>query len=275
MSSNSDYKTIESFGDEWSTFSQEHMDGAEIRRIFGDYFKIFPWDLLPKEAVGFDMGCGSGRWAALVAPRVKELYCIEPSSAIRVAQRRLSERNNVRFIRGTTDKNGLASSSFDFGYSLGVLHHLPDPASGIKDCVRLLKPGAPMLIYFYYNLENRNFVYRGIWRLTDLTRMAISRLPLRRRTIITNIIAISIYYPISRMARLVELLGLPFSSIPLAYYKDCSLKTLMTDARDRFGTPLEHRYSSLQLFEACRKAGLKRIRFSDSAPYWCVVGFKE
>lgn len=39
------------------------MDPGEAERVFGDYFAIFPWDQLPPNGEGFNMGCGSGRWA--------------------------------------------------------------------------------------------------------------------------------------------------------------------------------------------------------------------
>ena len=35
--------------------------------------------------MGFDMDCGSGRWAKLMAPRVGHLDCIDPSTALEVA----------------------------------------------------------------------------------------------------------------------------------------------------------------------------------------------
>ena len=62
--------TVKSFGDEWSRFDQSQLSEAEALKIFDEYFAIFPWDALPPNASGFDMGCGSGRWARLMAPRV-------------------------------------------------------------------------------------------------------------------------------------------------------------------------------------------------------------
>jgi hypothetical protein len=60
-------------------------------RRFAEYFEIFPWDSLPRDAVGFDAGCGSGRWAALVAPRVGWLHYIDASAeALAVAQKSLA-----------------------------------------------------------------------------------------------------------------------------------------------------------------------------------------
>jgi 2-polyprenyl-3-methyl-5-hydroxy-6-metoxy-1,4-benzoquinol methylase len=32
---------------------------------------------------------------------------------------------------------------------LGVLHHIPDTAAAMRDCVRKLKLGAPFLFYLY------------------------------------------------------------------------------------------------------------------------------
>ena len=64
------------------------------------------------------------------------------------------------------------------------------------------------------------------------------------------------------------------ASFPLSYYRHCSLCTLRTDARDRFGTPLEQRFSRAQIREMCNAAGLVDLRFSLQAPFWCVVGVK-
>ena len=49
---------------------------------------------------------------------------------------------------------------------------------------------------------------------------------------------------------------------------------MRTDARDRFGTPLERRFKRAEVEKMMREAGLGDIRFSDAAPYWCAVGVK-
>src|SRR6266511_4324070 len=91
---NLDRATVDDFGREWQRFDQSGVSSAEVRRRFGEYFALFPWDSLPRDAVGFDAGCGSGRWAALVVPRVGRLYCIDASAdALAVAQKRLADLN--------------------------------------------------------------------------------------------------------------------------------------------------------------------------------------
>jgi SAM-dependent methyltransferase len=144
---NIDPRTVEGFGDEWTRFDQAGTPAAERDRIFGMYFGIFPWAALPADAAGFDLGCGSGRWAQLVAPRVGHLHCIDPSAAIEVARQNLGGLSNCSFHQATVDAIPLGDDSMDFGYSLGVLHHVPDTAGGLRACVAKLKAGAPFLLY--------------------------------------------------------------------------------------------------------------------------------
>src|SRR2546430_3107891 len=152
----------------------------KMQRMFGEYFAVFPWDSLPRNPVGFDAGCGSGRWAALVAPRVGWLHCIDASAdALAVAQKRLAGLTNVEFHATPLDAMPLTDNGMDFGYSLGVLHHLPDPAAGPALCLRKLKRGAPMLVYIYYAFDNRPAWVRLLWRASDLLRDAPSQAPLR------------------------------------------------------------------------------------------------
>src|SRR6185436_9169403 len=100
--------------------------------LFERYFAIFPWAALPGRARGFDAGCGSGRWAHFVAPRVGRLHCVDASpDALRVARANLAAHVNCEFHLSTIDSMPLPDDAFDFGYSLGVLHHIPDTRSAL------------------------------------------------------------------------------------------------------------------------------------------------
>ena len=272
---NLDVDTVNSFGDEWSRFDQTALSEEEARRIFDEYFAVFPWETLPKDATGFDMGCGSGRWAKLMAPRVGHLHCIDPSSALTVAKIALSAAKNVSFHHASVDECPLLPDSQDFGYSLGVLHHVPDTAGAIKDCVAMLKPGAPFQVYLYYAFDNRSVAFKLAWRCTDLLRRAICKLPAKLKHLLTDALAVVLYYPLARFALLVERLGFGVESIPLSYYRSHSFYTMRTDSRDRFGTPLEQRFTRKQVGTMLEAAGLGNVRFSDRAPYWCAVGIKR
>lgn len=274
-SRNIDEQTVRSFGNEWARFDQSELLPDELRALFRTYFDIFPWEALPENAEGFDMGCGSGRWAKLVATRVSTLNCIDPSGeALAVAERNLRVHGNVRLMHASVETVPLADATQDFGYSLGVLHHIPDTAAALKACTRLLKPGAPFLLYLYYRFDNRPWWFRGLWRASDLLRSGISRLPERPKALITDLLAISVYWPLARLARILARAGVNPAALPLSFYRNASLYTMRTDSRDRFGTPLEQRFTRDEMEMMMRSAGLGQIRFSSSEPYWVAVGVK-
>jgi len=274
-SNNMDAETVASFGDEWSRYDQSSMSYSEASEIFMAYFSIFPWDMLPSNPVGFDMGCGSGRWAKFVAPKVGRLNCIDPSSALDIARRNLIDFKNVEYIKASVSESGIPINSQDFGYSLGVLHHVPDTESAINSCVSILKPGAPLLVYLYYAFDNRGWVYRLLWRASDLVRRIICKLPSRFKHLVTDVIAAIVYFPLARLSLLLDKVGINAASIPLFYYRNHSFYTMRTDSRDRFGTPLEQRFTKQQIKSYMERSGLIDIKFSDNAPYWCAVGIKK
>ena len=276
-SSNFDDATVSGFGDEWSTFDQSRLESQELDALFEQYFEVFPWAALPKNPTGFDLGCGSGRWATRVAPRVGTLHCVDASQkALEVAQRNLADHQNCAFHHASVDATGLPEASMDFGYSLGVLHHVPDTQAAITACARLLKPGAPLQLYLYYALDNRPGWYRALWRLSDTVRRGLSRTPHRIKLAASTVIATLVYLPLARGAGWVHRTNASFAhQMPLAYYAERSFYTMRTDAYDRFGTRLEQRFTRLEIDQMMREAGLERLRFSEGEPFWCVVGFRS
>lgn len=273
---NLDVRTVESFGDEWTSYDQSELDAGEARRVFEQYFSEFPWNELPVGAIGFDAGCGSGRWAKLVAPRVGRLHCIDASAAaLEVARRNLSDAPNVSFACSSVDELPFDDGSMDFGYSLGVLHHVPDTAAAVASCTRKLKPGAPFLVYLYYALDNRPAYYRAIWRASDTVRRWVSSQPVPRRHLASRLIATTVYWPLARTSKSLARLGLSVERIPLSAYRDLSFYTMRTDAYDRFATPLEQRFTRQEIARMMEQAGLRDVRFREGVPYWCAVGYKR
>ena len=276
MNSNLDPTTVKGFGEEWTRFDQSGLSRNELEEIFNRYFHVFPMEVLSSESSGFDLGCGSGRWSSFVAPRVKTLHCIDASrEALEVAKRNLAGFSNCEFHHASVEQIPLKNDSMDFGFSLGVLHHIPEPEAGFRACASKLKPGAPLLIYLYYAFDNRPFWYRWIWRLSDLGRKVVSRFPRFVRFGACSIIAFFVYLPLARFSMILENVGIPVESIPLSSYRDKSLYTMRTDALDRFGTSLERRFRAADIRSMMEAGGLDRIRFSDRIPFWCAVGYKR
>ena len=70
---------VNDFGKEWNKFDNDVLSDNELRKIFNDYFYIFPKKFLKKDKIGIDLGAGTGRWAKFVAKKVKKLFLLEPS----------------------------------------------------------------------------------------------------------------------------------------------------------------------------------------------------
>ena len=273
---NIDKKVVEDFGNEWSHFTQSTLTADELKSAFDQYFHIFPFNSIDKNSIGFDMGCGNGRWAKIFSDRVKILNCIEPSeAAILVAKNNLSKKVNIKFICSSVDETNIPESSQDFGYCLGVLHHIPNTYDGIVNCSKLLKPGAPFLLYLYYNFENKPYWYSLLWKLSNIIRILTSRFPFPLKLLISYLFAFFIYFPFSRLALLSEKIGLNVSNIPLSDYRNKSFYFIKTDSLDRFGTRIEKRFSKREITEMLINAGFENIEFSDRVPHWVCLSYKK
>ena len=273
---NTEQKVIKDFGDEWSAYPQDNLEGDELNEIFKKYFSIFPQPFLNSESVGFDMGCGSGRWAKFIAPKVKKLTCIDPSSkSLVVAKKNLSEFSNCKFLKANAEEVPLKDNSQDFGYSLGVLHHVKNTEDSLLNCVNKIKIGSPFLLYLYYKFDNRGNLYKTLWRISDLLRRFISYLPFSLKKFLTTLISIFVYLPLARFSKFLEILNINHEWMPLSFYRNSSLYTLRTDSLDRFGTKLEKRYTKKEIKDLMEQCGLENIIFSDNEPYWVAIGFKS
>ena len=272
---NTDEASIKHFGREWSRFQQDEHQ-KDLEDLAENYFKIFPWEILSQTSVGFDMGCGSGRWAVYVSSKVKQLICIDPSEeAIEVAKKNLKHKKNCFISVGNANKNNLKDDSMDFGYALGVLHHVPDTLSALENCSRKLRKGAPFLVYLYYRFDNRGFVFRSIWHVSNCIRLVVSLLPFPIKRFVTDLLALLVYLPLARISLLFERIGIKSNFLPLSFYKNLPFYTMRTDSLDRFGTPLEHRFTKQEIKVMMEKVGFSKVTFMDEEPYWVCVGYKN
>ena len=276
---NVDDNVARGFGKEWSTFRQgeENLSRPQRATIFENYFRIFPWSLLPPGGgIGIDIGCGTGRWSTMVAPRVAHLHLLDVSpEALAVARENLKTEKNVSFHTTSVAEIPLPAQSLDFAFSLGVLHHVPDTQGAICAIAEKLKPGAPFLLYLYYAFDNRPSWYRALWAISNGVRIVVSRLPHPLRIAVSETIAALIYWPLARMTALLSRFGVRQQSLPLSWYGDKSFYDMRTDAYDRFCTRLEKRFTKAQIDNMLTYAGFDNISFSDSPPYWCAVGIKS
>lgn len=271
---NLDPVTVASFGAEWTKFSA--FEEADVRTAGDQYFDIVDWSSLPEGATALDAGCGTGRWTRYVAPHVGFVEAVDPSAAALSALAYTQDLPNVRVTQAGIDNLPFAEQSFDFILCLGVLHHIPDTAGALRTLVRHLKPGGTLLLYLYYALETRGPLYRLLFRLSAGVRAVVSRLPRGLKALASDLIAFLVYVPLVGLATLAKTLlpGQAWRKLPLSYYVGKSQRIIRNDALDRFGTPLEQRFTQQQMREMMQAAGLEAIRFSEGEPYWHATGRK-
>ncbi len=273
---NRDDHVISHFGGEWKAFNYLDSDQLEeVREQFAAYVRPLPTQFLTEGDLAIaDFGAGSGRWAHFLLEHASQLWLVEPGKeSFEILQQRFGKNEKVHLLNETVSENRVPNDSLDLAVSLGVLHHMPDTGLGIQDIFTKIKPGGYFLCYLYYALENKPFIYRFIWSVTNRFRIGISKLPYRQRRIVCEIIAALVYWPLARLSKFVEKIGLSSGNIPLHHYKDMNFYVMRNDAYDRFGTSLEQRFTKKEISEMVDKAGfdVDSLKFSEAEPFWTFV----
>jgi SAM-dependent methyltransferase len=274
---NIDKETVNSFGEEWKAF--HGFSDEEVFKV-GDraYFDILTAEMSGPDKIAIDFGCGSGRWTKYAASKFGTVAAIDPSDAIFSASSLLKNIPNVSLYKAAIDTVPFPDGYFDFGFSLGVLHHIPDTQKAMVDCVKKIRKGGYFLVYLYYNLDNRGLFFKLIFWLSNIIRLIVSHLPGRVKRAVCDTMAVLIYMPFVGLSRLLRLIGVPVSvrrKIPLQIYEDTSFYMIRNDSLDRFGTPLEQRFSRDEIQLMMINAGLTDIVFSEKEAYWHAIGKKK
>jgi len=273
---NLDRNTVASFGDEWTKFG--HFSYEEISTAGDQYFDIVTNEMCHKDSLVLDLGCGTGRWSYYLSDKVKFIEAIDPSKSVLSASELTKDLGNVRVTQAAVGSIPFEDHCFDFAMGIGVYHHIPDTYKAISDTIKKLKVGGHFLIYLYYDLDNRSKLYKVLFGAVNLFRVLVSSLPKRLKKFACECIALFIYLPMvifSRCLKWFKASEAFLKKIPLSYYADKSWKIIRNDALDRFGTPLEQRFSKKELIGLLESCGLDNIVVSPGMPYWHAVGRKS
>ena len=113
-----------------------------------------------------DAGCGTGRHAFFAAQYgAGEVVGLDLSEAVETARRILTPFENTEVVQGDLLRPPLRTAAqgggFDLVYSIGVLHHLPDPYEGFRSLLRFVRPGGTIAVWVY-GYENNGFVRNAV-----------------------------------------------------------------------------------------------------------------
>ena len=149
--------TAEGFGWQWQHFTQEDEHYAEqflgwITPVQPEFFR---------DKVVLEGGCGKGRHTMLAAGwGAREVIGIDLSAAVETAFAATRSLPNAHIIQADIYHLPL-TRAFDYAFSVGVLHHLPDPRGGFLSLASKVKPGGHISAWIY-GAENNAWITRWV-----------------------------------------------------------------------------------------------------------------
>lgn len=192
-----------------------------------------------------DAGCGPGRFTTVAAKSAREVIGLDLGDHVDRAARRCADLPNVQLVQGSVLDPPFRAGSFDYVFSVGVLHHTPDPRAGCRELAGLLAPDGAMSIWVYPP-EYWNGPIRGV--IGRRIHAALSVLPPER----SLAVCARWLYPLGRVqtvlarARWSKVLGAPvfLVAVPRHPRREVMIATIY----DYYGPPIisTHTYEEVE-----------------------------
>lgn len=131
-------------------------DGAAYEQMMGRWSSLvaepfLEWLALPKGLAWLDDGCGDGSFAEQVVLRQKpsSVVGVDPAPAQLEFARQRPGAASVRYLEGDAQALPLLDASVDAAVMALVLFFLPEPAQGLRELVRVVRPGGTIAAYHW------------------------------------------------------------------------------------------------------------------------------
>lgn len=140
-----DDQHLKSFGDQWTTYEVAHDD--EDRATFEAKTGVALQDLRGCKVL--DAGCGGGRYSRVCGDAGAQVVGADHTRAVDKARRLCADLPQVNFLQADLKRLPLPSASFDFVFSIGVMHHDADTKAVFDAVARLVRPGGRYSVWLY------------------------------------------------------------------------------------------------------------------------------
>jgi 2-polyprenyl-3-methyl-5-hydroxy-6-metoxy-1,4-benzoquinol methylase len=264
-------ETALSFGFEWAHFPEMY---EEWKESFLNYMQPHAPEFFRGKKV-LDAGCGNGRFSYYAAKYGAEVWAIDLGPAVEVAQKNTESIGNVQVIQADLHQPPFALESFDFIYSIGVLHHLPDPEVAFQKLLRYLKPGGEIQIYLYWSPEGQP-IKRALLAMVAAGRKITTRLPHKMVYALAFPAAVAAFaffvWPYRLLKTIPGLKSLA-EKTPMRHYAAFPFRVCVNDQLDRFSAPIENRYTAADVAGWLSRAKLEQTKISP-AYGWVGTGRK-
>jgi len=185
--SNAENQTVSAFGEQWDLF--ECRDGfAASRELFFSFFPVLQPADFPGRAV-LDAGCGNGRWLRRVAEMGgRRVIGLDYSCSVYNSWINTRHLPNVTVVRGSILRPPLRPSVFDLVLSMGVIHHLDDPARGMRELGKLLRPQGKVAVWLYGREGNELYL-----SLAGPLRRLCPHMPTKLLLLLSRLLAVPVW----------------------------------------------------------------------------------
>jgi SAM-dependent methyltransferase len=151
-------ETAARFGAEWETF--RHLGSYDEEWLRNWLDPLGPGDFAGKTV--FEGGCGKGRHTIIAARwGSAEIVSVDLGAAAWVAFDHTRALENVHIVQGDLCHPPVAPGAFDVAFSVGVLHHLPEPRKGFNALAKVVRSGGRLAIWVY-GLESNEWIVRFV-----------------------------------------------------------------------------------------------------------------
>lgn len=203
-----------SFGYEWNRFQHVQLDSRNgTQQSEQALYATTGWDAADyRGRLVLDAGVGSGRFAEIVAAKGGEVVGVDVTNAVDAAYQNIGRNDRVHLVQADIFSMPFADNTFDLAYSIGVLHHTPDPNEAFARVAKTVKPGGGFAVYLYHR-------YGFGYHISDFIRKLTTRLPVSVMFSISAL-AIPMYqvYRIPLLGKLFQMM-LPISMHPIGRWR--------------------------------------------------------
>lgn len=240
-----------SFGYQWNRFREIQLDSRNgTQESEHTLYATTGWSERDyRDRLVLDAGVGAGRFAEVVANMNCEAVGIDLTTSVDAAYENIGERENVHLVQADIFAMPFRDGSFDLAYSIGVLHHTPEPRVAFERVAAAVRKGGGLAVYVYhgYGLENRS---------SDLIRKLTTRIPLKAMFALSAL-AVPLYY-VYRMPGLGRILQL---LCPISLHQNWAWRWL--DTFDWYTPKYQWKFQYPEIFRWFRASGFRDIEIFD------------
>jgi SAM-dependent methyltransferase len=240
-----------SFGYQWNRFSEVQIDSLSGSRVSEETLDgTSGWKEVDYSgSLVLDAGVGAGRFAEIAARRGATVFGIDLTNAVDAAFATLGRHENVHLCQADIFAMPFRDATFDLAYSIGVLHHTPDPPAAFARVAATVKPGGGFAVYLYAS-------YGASRRFSDAIRVVTTRLPL---PVMLGLSALAV--PAYYVYRIPVLRGVLNTICPINMNPDWRWRWL--DTFDWYTPKYQFKYRYPEVFRWFRETGFVDVQVFD------------